>query len=102
MFKLLTNLNTGKAMGPDSVGNKLLKEDAPGISAVLARIFNLSISLGQFPDTWKLAHVVPLHKKNEMTNPNNYRPVSLLPCVSKVFEKVVFAHVHQYLKSYAL
>jgi hypothetical protein len=99
VFKLLTSLDAGKATGPDGIGNRLLREAAPGISAVLAKMFQFSVDQGYFPQNWKLAHVVPLHKKGEMTNPSNYRPVSLLPCVSKVFEKVVFNHVHQYLRS---
>ena len=98
VFKIVSSLDLGKATGPDGIGNKLLREAAPCISGVLARLFQLSIDKGCFPDSWKIAQVVPLHKKDELTNPNNYRPVSLLPCISKVFEKLVFNHVHQYLR----
>ena len=51
-----------------------------------------------FPDVWKIACVTPLFKKGEPSDCNNYRPISLLPCISKVFERVLFNHVHGYLR----
>lgn len=50
-----------------------------------------------FPDKWKIAHVIPLFKKGDKSLPSNYRPVSLLSCVSKVLEKVVFKHIFNHL-----
>ena len=57
---------------------------------------------GEFPKLWKLAHVVPVHKKESTQDPLNYRPVSLLTCISKIFEKLVFNHVYQYLDHFHL
>ena len=50
-------------------------------------MINESLAIGTFPDCLKRALVVPLHKKDEKDDPNNYRPISLLPCISKIFEK---------------
>ena len=97
--QLLSTLDTSKATGPDGIGNRLLKEAAPSISHILAKLFNISLNRESYPDTWKLAHVIPLCKKDDRSSPSNYRPVSLLPCISKVLEKVVFNHVHQYLQA---
>ena len=91
-----------KANGPDNVSNRLLKETALSISYSLARLFNISLQRGEFPKLWKLAHVVPVHKKESTQDPLNYRPVSLLSCISKIFEKLVFNHVYQYLDHFHL
>ena len=58
---------------------------------------NKSLSSGIFPTTWKEALIRALHKKGDKSLPNNYRPISLTSCLSKVFERAVFKHVFQYL-----
>ena len=60
-------------------------------------LINLSLLNGIFPSKLKLAKVVPIYKKNEDTNISNYRPISLLPTFSKIFEKVVFSQMYEYL-----
>ena len=66
----------------------MLKLSLHAISPILAEIFNYSIMTSTFPDRWKLAAVVPIFKKGEVNNISNYRPIALLPVLSKVFEKV--------------
>ena len=75
--KVLLCLNVNKASGPDGVCNIILKNIAKKISKPLSLIFNKSLCTGVFPDKWKLANVVPLHKKNDRSVASNYRPVSL-------------------------
>ena len=96
-FKILMNLETSKATGPDGIGNKLLRETAPVICEPLSKLFQKSIDQGIFPNMWKVANITVLHKKGSVYDCNNYRPISLLPCVSKVFEKLVFNHMYDYL-----
>jgi hypothetical protein len=68
----------------------------------LTRLFNLSLSKCIFPQDWKKANVIPLFKKDDNTKPTNYRPVSLLSCISKIFEKAVFKHVYNFLRDHKL
>ncbi len=60
------------------------------------------MSVGFFPEVWKIAHVTPLFKKDDPQLCTNYRPISLLPCISKVFEKLLFNHIYSFLKAHGL
>ena len=53
-----------------------------------------------FPDSLKLADITPVHKKDETTNKENYRPVSVLPLISKIFERVIYDKLSEYLEKY--
>ncbi len=98
IYAILSKLDPNKATGPDGVGNRLLKEAAISIAEPLSHLFNFCLSLGHFPESWKLAHVIPIFKKNDPLLCTNYRPISLLPCISKVFEKALFNHIFTFLK----
>ena len=63
----------------------------------LTHIINLSIRCGYFPDEWKISKVLPLYKEDIKSDPNNYRPISILPVVSKIIEKVIFKQLYEYL-----
>ena len=69
----------------------LLIEDA------LVYIFNTSLETSQFPDPWKIARVSPIFRDDEKTKKSNYRPISLLLVVCRLFEKLVFSQLYQYL-----
>ena len=89
----LINLDITKALGPDSISPKLLKKAAKPLSKILQYIFNLSLKTSIFPAIWKKANVVPLYKKGDKSDINNYRPVSLLSVVAKVFERIIYKYV---------
>ena len=93
----LKALEVGKATGPDEIPAKLLKETASVIAPSLCKIFNKSLQLGSLPSDWKLANVVPVHKKGAKDHVENYRPISLLPIVSKVFEHCVLNSIRFHL-----
>ncbi len=59
----------------------------------LSKLFNLSLSIREIPDKWKLANVIPIFKKWDLKYCNNYHPISLLCSISKVFEKIIFNHI---------
>ena len=99
VYKTLNKLKPGKATGPDNISNRILTETSSALAEPLSILFNKCIAKGTFPDAWKQANVIPLFKKGDMTQCNNYRPVSLLPCISKVFEKIIFQHLFSYLKN---
>jgi len=80
----------------------MLKEAGPIISASLTYIVNLSLTTGIFPDDWKIARVSPIYKDDIKTNPNNYRPISVLPIVGKLIERIVFNQLYGFLMEHDL
>lgn len=91
--KLLANLNPYKAMGPDGISPRILKELSIELAPALTTIFQSSVSSGSVPSDWRDAHVTPIFKKGEQYNPANYRPISLT-CVScKLLEHIVVGAV---------
>lgn len=98
VYSVLVNLDIDKATGPDGISNKLLLEAAVPIAEPLSHLYNYSLSAGIFPDVWKIANVIPVFKKNDPKYCNNYRPISLLCCISKVFERLLFDHIFLFLK----
>ena len=94
---LINSLDIGKATGPDRISHVMLKKAGDAITPSLCRLFNLSLEKSKFPKSWKKAHVTPLFKKNDKAVVDNYRPVSLLSCVAKLFERAVFKYVFNFL-----
>ena len=95
-------LDTDKAVGPDIISNKMLKEVKYEIAKPLSILFNRSLRDRKFPKYWKLANVIPLFKQGDKSLVSNYRPVALLSAVSKIFEKVVYKPVFNFLIENAL
>ena len=100
----LKSIDTSKATGCDNVGPRLLKTAAPFIpdSVTYRYICNQSIKNSQFPDKWKEAKVTPLHKNGPKDDLNNYRPISILPVISKVLEKHTYDSLMTFLTDYQL
>ena len=96
IYKILKSLNVNKAVGPDGISNKILKECALSLSEPLSFLYNQSLSSGVYPTCWKDADLFPLFKSNEKHLRNNYRPISLLTCMSKCFEMCVFKDLYRY------
>ena len=98
IFSLLSKLCKSKATGLDNISAKLLRECPDLIAESLTYIFNQSLLTGIFPDEWKSARVTPLYKNSGKRNdPTNYRPISVIPVVAKVFERVVYDQLYYYL-----
>ena len=96
---LLLKTNSKKATGLDKIPCKVLKLAANIIAPSLMHIFNQSIAICIFPTEWKLARVSPIYKKGKKDDPNNfyYRPISVIPVVAKIFEKLVHEQLYSYL-----
>ncbi|KAK6183707.1 hypothetical protein SNE40_011134 [Patella caerulea] len=95
----ISTLDANKAVGPDIISNKMLIASTHEVSKPLCMLFNKSLADKCFPIDWKLAHVIPLFKNGDKSLPSNYRPVSLLSCTSKLFEKIIFKHIFNHLIS---
>ena len=91
---IINNLKSKNSSGKDGISNKLLKSIKGEISKSLTIIINQCLETGIFPDALKVAKVKPLHKKGDSFN--NYRPISLLPTISKIFERVMFSQLYSY------
>ena len=87
--KVISNLNIKKATGVDNISAKIIKACAPAVSIPISNLINISFRSTEFPAGLKRAQVIPLFKKKDPLNKENYRPVSILPTLSKVYERVM-------------
>ena len=93
---LINSLNINKAHGWDDVSTRMVRICGNSLVKPLLSIFNLSLQSGIFPSQWKKANVVPVYKKSDRSIAKNYRPVSLLPVFSKLFEKCIYDVLYNY------
>ena len=98
VHKIISDLSDKNSCGVDDISSKLLKTISPVIAAPLAHIINQSLCTGIFPDRLKIAKVIPLYKKDDPHMVDNYRPISLLPVLSKVFERAAFNQLYDYMQ----
>ena len=98
----LSNIDATKATGLDSIGPKLLKIAPNILTPSITYIINKSIESGVFPGTWKNAKVNPIFKTGDKDNVNNYRPISILPTLSKIIEKWIQIKLMIYLDQHTL
>ena len=89
-------------MGTDNIHPRLLQVTAPFIANPLTKLFNKSLSSGYFPEDFKKAKIIPVPKGGDLTDIGNYRPISLLSCVSKILEKAVHVQLYDYLQKHRL
>ena len=101
VFDLLANLDVTKSTGCDGISPKMLKSTASSIALLLSKLINLSISTGKFPKEWKLARVVPIPKGKSKSSLGGYRPISILPVVTKIIERHVGDLILAHLSNYA-
>ena len=94
--QIIDNLNTSKAQGEDGIGPSILKTCSEQIVVSITSMINNSIASGIFPDRLKHAFVLPIFKNGSKDDPNNYRPISILNTISKIFERHVANQMHKY------
>ena len=99
VLKILSNLNTRSAVGPDMVNNIALSQTKRSIAKPLVTLFNQSIQQSDVPDSWKLSYVTPIFKKGATDCVSNYRPISLLSCLSKALVKLIHKNMLEHLTS---
>ena len=98
----IAKVKTAKSFGIDNISCYFLKLALPFIENSLAFMFNTSIQTSMFPDSWKIARVTPIYKNGDRTDESNYRPISVLPVISRLFEKLVTNQVYQHMEDNGL
>ena len=96
----LTNLDLKKATMENDIPAKVLKESADIVSNYLSGAYNNSKNSHTYPLSLKVAHVTPIHKAKERTLMKNYRPVSLIPIISKIFERNMYSPIFLYIENF--
>ena len=99
---IVHSFNSYKASGVDNIPMRVIKLSIDIIAEPLTEIINLSLANGCFPDTLKIAKVLPIFKTGDPEKLENYRPISILPSFSKLYEKVVYNRIYNYLTNYNL
>ena len=94
---IIKSMKPKNSSGPENISSKLLKLNCDAIYPLLTHLINLSLTQGVFPRELKLAKVIPVYKADDSHIYGNYRPISLLPTLSKVYEKVVAKQLTAYL-----
>lgn len=100
--KLVTKLDSKKSADIYGISGKMIKEGGSVMVEIITLLFNMSISQGKFPDALKNAKVVPVHKGDSRLEMSNYRPISLLPTLSKILEKLMYARLIDFLSNYSI
>ena len=97
LLKIVRASNMNKAHGHDDISIRMIKICDKSLIKPLMLIFKKSIRSSYYPDIWKKSNIIPVHKKNDNRLVNNYRPISLLPVLGKIFEKIIFNKIYNYL-----
>ncbi len=92
----IMSLELNKATGHDGISARMLKEAGHAIVPSITKLINLSLETCKFPESWKKANVIPIHKKGDTCKVSNYRPISVLPVISKIAERIVFKYVYNF------
>ena len=99
VFNLLASLDVSKASGPDGISARMLKYTATSITPSVTKLFNQSIVQARIPTHWKKSVIVPVPKTSDTSTPTNYRPISLLPLLSKLLESHIYELIMHHLQS---
>ena len=100
MRTAIQNIKSSKSTDYYGINSLMLKKVVNLIITPMTNLFNRCVTLNTFPDVLKIACVVPIHKKGNVDSATNYRPISLLPVVGKVFERLLGAQLVEHLEGY--
>jgi hypothetical protein len=103
VLNCILGLKNTKSVGVDDIRVIALKRVAGIVAPGIATLINLCFNTGVFPDPLKIAKIIPIYKgKGSCNEMSNYRPISLLPLLSKVFERLIYSRLYQYFEKYNL
>ena len=98
IIAIISSFKSKTSSGHDVVSSKLVKDLKYALSFPLSIIINNSLAMGLVPNMAKLAKIIPIYKAKDKKDISNYRPISLLPVVSKILEKVVHKNLYTFLE----
>ena len=98
--ELISQLNLSKASRPNGIPTKILQLIKNEVCKPLSKIYNLSVMSGSHPLKLKFVNAIPIHKKGSRIIISNYRPISLLSNLNKIFEKLIFNRLFFFLEKY--
>ena len=96
---ILNNLDINKAQGPDNINGTVLKHCFESLAYPLSKLFKLTYNVGCLPFEWKTSNILPVHKKDNKNNVQNYRPISLISLVMKVYERILYEELLNHTQS---
>ena len=94
--KIITNLKQSNSVGWDNIPTTILKSNINILAPILSNLINKSLAMGLFPKSLKRAKILPIFKNKDNLDITNYRPISILPVISKVYEKVFYNRLYNY------
>ena len=100
VMALINNLNTNKPTTYNNIPAKLIVETSDICAPLISKFYNDSIVNKIFPNSLKMADITPAHKKDERTDKGNYRPVSILPATSKIFERLMYTQMSTFMDNH--
>ena len=98
----IKNLKMKPNSSPNDIPTNFLKIASCIVSEWLSKFFNKCMTTGEFPDSWKIAHITPIPKVHSPSSSSQYRAISVLPVLSKLFEKILYHRVYSYLTEHNL
>lgn len=96
---LIDSIDISKSSRVEGINTPILKDCLKCTKKHLCHLFNKVLNNGIFPDEWKVAHITPIHKGGKRDVVSNYRPISLLPLIGKLMEKLIHSRVYSYLQT---
>ena len=95
MKRILCSLDTSKSVGDDNVSPRVLKSCASALCGPLFALFRRICNTAIFPSSWKISRITPVYKKGTRSDPTNYRPIAVLPTLSRVFEQLLISQLQR-------
>ena len=102
IINTVRSLKNSNSTGHDEFSLKFIKLSLPILAPALVKIFNLSLASGSYPDNLKIAKVIPIFKSGAPTSVNNYRPISILSTINKIFEKLLYSRLIKYIDKFQI
>jgi len=100
IFNIISNLELSSSCGMDEIPASVIKLVADLIASPLSVVINHSIHTSTFPDILKIAKIIPIHKNGTKSDPSNYRPIALLSNFSKIYEKIIYSRMSDFIRKH--